>query len=135
MRNVLSCCVMLVLAVVALGCRHRGVDLPMAPVSGRVVYHGKPLGFGRVAFIHSSGQVAGAEIAADGTFTLTAYQGANRVSVECYDYQRPGSKTQRSRMGDDKSLIPDRYASYGTSGLTFEVKPGGDNKPEFTLKD
>jgi hypothetical protein len=38
-------------------------------------------------------------------------------------------------MGNDKSLIPDRYLSYGTSGLVFEVKPDGDNKATFTLTD
>jgi hypothetical protein len=100
-----------------------------------VIYHGKPLGFGRIALIHPSGQAAGAELGADGAFTMTAYQGVNSVSVECYDYQRPGSKTGPSRMGNDKSLIPDRYLSYGTSGLVFEVKPDGDNKATFTLTD
>jgi hypothetical protein len=134
MRSALYCCVLLTLAVVAVGCRHRGVDLPKAPVSGRVTYHGKPLGFGRIAFVHSSGQAAGGELADDGAFTLTAYQGPNSISVECYDYQRPGCKTGPSRTGNDKSLIPERYMSYGTSGLTFEVKPN-DNKAEFTLKD
>jgi hypothetical protein len=134
MRSAFYCCVVSLLAVLAFGCRHRGVDLPRAPVSGRVTYHGKPLQFGRIALIHSSGQAAGAELAADGAFTMTAYQGANSVSVECYDYQRPGSKSGPSRTGNDRSLIPDRYMSYGTSGLTFDVKPS-DNKAEFALKD
>ena len=122
--------------MVVLGCKGRGIALPTAPVSGKVTYHGKPLGFGRIAFIHSSGQAAGAEIAADGTFTLTAYQGNNHVAIECFDFDRPGSTKTRSRMmAENKSLIPDRYMNYGTSGLTFEVEPGKDNKAEFTLKD
>ena len=133
--NMLRYGTVLILVVAVLGCRHRGVALPTAPVSGRVTYQGKPLGFGRIAFIHSSGQAAGAEIAADGSFTLTAYQGGNRISIECFDTDKPGSTKKRSRMMDDsKSLIPDRFMNYGTSGLTFEVEPG-NNKAEFTLKD
>ena len=134
-RIVLSC--FLVLAVIAAsGCGgRRGIDLPTASVSGKVTYQGKPLSFGRVTFFHPSGHAAGADIAADGTFALNAYQGNNGLSVECYDYLRPGSRVQRSRMGDDKSLIPLRYSVYTTSGLTCEVKPGEGNKAEFTLTD
>ena len=133
--NMLRCGVLLILVLVAFGCKHRRVDLPTAPVSGRVTYQGKPLAFGRIAFIHSSGQAAGAKITADGSFTLAAFQGDNRIAIECFDYDKPGSTKKRSRMLDDnKSLIPDRYMNYGTSGLTFEVKPD-DNKAEFTLND
>lgn len=134
--SVLRCSVVLILAVAALGCRHRGVGLPTAPVSGRVTYQGKPLGFGRIAFIHSSGQAAGEEIGTDGTFTLTAYQGQNHIAIECFHTDKPGSTKKRPRMMHDRpiSLIPERYANYGTSGLTFDVKPG-DNTAEFTLKD
>ena len=134
MKNVLFFCVALILAMTAIGCRGRGVDLPTAFVSGQVTYQGKPLGFGRIAFINSSGQAAGAELAADGTFKMDAFQGVNSIMVECYEYQRPGSKTRPSRTGDDKSLIPNRYISYGTSRLKFEVKPA-DNKATFALKD
>jgi hypothetical protein len=136
MVNMLRYPVLLIAIVLVLGCRDRGITLPTAPVSGTITYQGKPLGFGKVVFFHPSGHAAGADIAADGTFTLTAYQGNNSVSVECFDTDRPGSTKARSRMMDDnKSLIPARYMSYGTSGLTFEVKPGEDNKSEFTLKD
>jgi hypothetical protein len=133
--RVARCGVVLILAVVAIGCKKRGIDLPTDPVSGHVTYQGKPLGFGRIIFHHPSGHALGADIAADGAFTLNVYQGNNNVSVECYDYQRPGSKVRRSRSGNDKSLIPVRYPNYGTSGLTFEIKAGENNKAEFTLKD
>lgn len=121
--------------VAAMGCGDGRVKLPTAPVAGTVTYQGKPLGFGKIIFFHPSGQAAGSNIAADGAFKLTAYQGQNRVAIECFEADRPGSTKARSRMMTDKSLIPDRYANYSTSGLTFEVKPGEDNKAEFTLKD
>jgi hypothetical protein len=130
------CCGLLILAVLVFGCRDRGIGLATAPVSGRVTYQGKPLGFGKVLFFHPSGHAASADIAADGSFTLTAYQGNNHVSVECYEADRPGStKTRERMMADNKILIPARYLSYGTSGLTFEVKPGENVKAEFALKD
>ena len=131
--NRLRCVVLLTAAVLVLGCRDRGVPLPTAPVSGKVLYDGKPLGFGRIALFHPSGHAKSADIAPDGTFSLVAYQGKNAISVECFDTDRPGSAKPRSfNMNENKSLIPDRYMSYGTSGLTFEVKPT-DNKAEFTL--
>jgi hypothetical protein len=122
-------------AVALFGCRHSGIDLPTAPVSGKVTYRGKPLGMGRIMFFHPSGHAAGAELAADGTFQLTSYQGQNQVAVECLETDLPGSTKVRSRMGTDKSLIPDRYANYSTSGLTFDVKPGSNEKADVNLKD
>lgn len=122
-------------ATVMSGCQHRGVDLPASPVSGRILYRGRPLTFGRIAFIHPSGQAAGTEISNDGMFKLNVFQGNNRVSIECYDTDKPGSAKKRSRMMEDnKSLIPDRYMNYGTSGLTLDVQGEVDNV-EFTLKD
>jgi hypothetical protein len=123
------------LAVTILGCGPRDGALPKAPVSGSVAYRGKPLSFGRVLFYHSSGHTVGADIAADGTFTLDAYQGENGVSIECYDYQRPGSKSQRSRTGGDSSLIPARYLSCGTSGLAITVQPAGTHDAALQLTD
>jgi hypothetical protein len=124
----------LVLALGLSGCNRHGIDLPMAPVSGKVSYQGKPLGFGRVIFFHTSGHAAGAELSPDGVFKLTAYQGSNAVAVECLDVDRPGSGRVRSRMGGEKSLIPERYANYSLSGLTLDVKPGENNNVEFALK-
>ncbi len=123
------------LAATIFGCGPRGGDLPKSPVSGSVTYQGKPLSFGRVLFYHSSGHTVGADIAADGTFALDVYQGENGVSIECYDYQRPGSKTQRSRAGGDTSMIPARYLSCGTSGLAITVEPDGKNDVVLELKD
>jgi hypothetical protein len=135
MMRMLRFSIALMFAMPMLGCRDRGAELPTAPVYGTVKYNRKPLSFGKVIFFHPSGHARGADIAADGTFKLNAYQGENRVAVECVEADRPGSTKARSRLGNDKSLIPNRYANYSTSALTFEVKPGGDNKAAFTLKD
>jgi hypothetical protein len=127
---------LLIIATLLLGCKNHGIEIPTAPVAGKVTYQGKPLGFGRILFFHPSGHAMGADIAPDGTYTLNAYQGNNCISVECFDCDVPGSSKERGRMmGDNNSLIPYRYLSYGTSGLTFEVKPGDENKADFNLKD
>ena len=134
--KVLHLSMALVAVALLFGCKGRGVDLPTASVSGRVTYQGKPLGFGKIIFFHPSSNAKGADIAADGTFSLIAYQGENCIAVECFDADKPGSKRQRSLFpGVDRSLIPERYMSYGASGLTCEVKPGDDNKVQFDLKD
>ena len=66
---------------------------------------------------------------------MKVFQGNNRVSIECNDTDKPGSVKKRSRMMEDnKSLIPDRYTNYGTSGLTLDVHAEVNNV-EFTLKD
>jgi hypothetical protein len=130
----------LAVVILAAGCRRHGIDLPSAPVAGQVTYHGKPLGYGRITFIHSSGHAAGAELASDGTYKLTAYQGANKISIVCLDCDAPGSNKKPMpgiEIGGtpaNKSMIPDRYANYGASGLTFDVKPD-TNKADFALVD
>jgi len=128
-------CMLPLILIAAIGCGGGRAKLPTASVAGVVMYHGKPLGMGRIIFFHPSGYAAGADLAVDGTFNLIAYQGNNHVAVECFDADRPGSKTIRSHMMTDKSLVPERYMNYSTSGLTFEVKPGKNNEAEFSLED
>lgn len=127
----IRCCLLLLMLAIV-GCGDGRVKLPTAPVTGTVTYQGKPLSSGNIAFFHPSGQAAGAKLEADGTFKLSAFQGSNKIAIECNE---PASDTGR-RMGKrPKSLIPERYVNYTTSGLTLEVKPGEKNTAEFTLTD
>lgn len=126
-------CLPLVL-MAAMGCGDGRVKLPSAPVAGTVAYRGKPLEVGRIVFYHPSGQAAAANLAADGTFKLVAFQGKNQVALQCY-VKPDSSRDTNIGLGPFKSLIPDRYADVNTSGLTFDVKPGENDKAEFALKD
>jgi hypothetical protein len=130
--NMLRCFIPLVLVLTA-GCGGDTTGLPMAVVSGSVTYQGKPLGGGRIAFLHPSGQARGADIGIDGRFTIVAFQGKNQVAVECFEQPAGRESGPRSMMAR-KSLVPDHYVEFGTSGLTLEVKPG-ENKAEFDLKN
>lgn len=121
--------------VAVMGCGDGSVKLPKSPVSGVVTYHGKPLGTGRVGFVHQSGQASSADLAADGTFKMDAFEGKNQVVVECLDPEK-STPNSKGRIGfpPQESLIPVRYSECSTSGLTCDVKPGG-SKVEFVLKD
>jgi hypothetical protein len=134
--SVLRCLLLLILAVVA-GCSRGTVALPKATVSGTVTRQGKPLVGGWIIFLHSSGQGVGGDISTDGTFKLDAFQGKNQVAIECFAPEQPGSSVKAGprSVTPRKSLIPIRYAEVATSGLTLEVKPGDNDKAEFTLTD
>jgi hypothetical protein len=95
----------------------------------------KPLNRGRIVFFHPSGQAVGADLGANGTFKLTAFQGANQIAIQCFDQPLP-SPEERGRIPTKppKSLIPERYIQPDTSGLTFDVKPGENEEAKFTLK-
>ena len=124
-------CFLPLMLTVALGCGGDKLGLPTAPVSGTVAYRAKPLSGGRIVFFHPSGQAVGADIGVDGSFRMVAFQGKNQVAVEYYEQPNGGEGGPRS-LTARKSLIPSRYAEFGTSGLMFEVKPG-DNTADFDL--
>ena len=127
-------CSLPVLLTVLMGCGGGTVSLPKASVAGSVTYQGKPLHTGRIIFFHPSGQAASGDLGAGGTFNLVAFQGKNQVAVECFEQPKSNLKSGPRTMMATKSLIPGRYTEFGTSGLTFDVKPG-ENKAEFVLKD
>jgi hypothetical protein len=128
----IRCSLLFLMLFAIMGCGDGRVKLPTAPVTGTVTYQGKPLTTGRIAFFHPSGQAAGAKLEADGTFKLSAFQGSNRIAIECNE---PESDTGGRRGVRPKSLIPERYINYTASGLTLEVKPGEKNTAEFMLTD
>src|SRR5438045_7936151 len=87
----LQLCMLVVLA----GC-NRGPK--MVPVTGKVIYNGRPLEFGVVMFQPPSGQPAQGKIQPDGTFNLSTYRlndgvvlGKHKVRIACYESMRPGT--------------------------------------------
>jgi hypothetical protein len=126
---------LLLLSAALCGCGDNRVRLPTASVSGTVSYQGRPLTAARITFLHSSGQAAAADVGPDGRFTVSAFQGNNQVAVTCVDADDPQFHHGGRGGAPSKSRIPKKYAEFGQSGLTFEVKPGEDNQAQFTLKD
>jgi hypothetical protein len=124
----------------ATGCGDGKPALPKATVTGIVTYQGKPLGIGKVVFLHCrSGQGTAVNLNADGRFTLSVFQGENQVTVESLT-DEPGSSGGGQHVARGlgmpawKSRIPVRYAEFATSGLTLDVKPD-NNEATFVLRD
>ena len=120
-----------------------GPDLPpMANVTGTVTLDGKPLPRGSVQFAPDPTSLPkGAKAAtavglidAEGHYTLKtagvegAIVGRHQVSVEA----RQEPKNEMDTW--PPSLIPEKYNTQQTSGLTFEVKAGEDNVIDIPLK-
>lgn len=132
----------LILGLFFFGCSGCGSGKPpVAPVSGKVVYQGKPLRFGYVFFHPEAGTQGRGAIQPDGTFTLTTYldnDGAqiakHKVRVTSFEVQDPAGDPKRFAGGTGKSLIPEKYTSLVTTDLSKEVA-AGPNTFEIVLED
>lgn len=110
------------------GCGRRPA---LAPVSGRVTLDGKPLEFGSVMIQPAAGPAARGTIQADGSFTVGTFTpgdgaivGPATVRVACYEQQRPGGPPPQGELALGKSLIPEKYTQFETSGITATVAAG-----------
>lgn len=128
--------------LVALGCD----SLPeTVPVSGTVSYKDSPLTFGSITFLPmSGGQPARGTIQSDGSYTLSTYKeddgavaGTHRVRIMCTTAQDPSNPVEigANDLVAGRLLIPRRYTQMGSSGLTADVQPSGENKFDFKLTD
>lgn len=109
------------------GCLSSGPEL--VAVSGTITYNGQPATQGAVTFQPAPGQPeelqpATGAINPDGTYTMTSAHGEGippgkyRVaimSMESVDLENPVQKW----------LVPQKYASPETSGLTADLSPSG----------
>jgi hypothetical protein len=114
----------------------------VVPVSGKVLYHGKPLQFGTVMFQPPTGQPAIGEIRPDGTFSLSTFRpndgavvGKHKVRIACYESQRGGGPKGPGEQSLGKLLIPQRYTLFDQSGLTAEVREDSNEPFVFELTD
>jgi hypothetical protein len=114
----------------------------MAPVTGKVLYNGKPLEFGSVTFQPPSGQAARGKIQSDGSFSLSTYRpgdgavvGSHKVRITCYESQGRTIAKGAGEQSLGKLLIPERYTFFDQSGLTAEVRPDPSGPIVFELSD
>ena len=131
----------LVIAVsilVVSGCSDDG----LVPISGQVLFKGKPLEFGSVMLQPVVGPPSSGVIQPDGSFELETHgvgvgasPGPNRVRVTCFESQRPGASSGSGvELALGRSLIPERYTNF-TSGLVVEIKPDHDEPLVIKLTD
>lgn len=135
--NVLALLPIVACVAIVAGCG--SPKTPTAEVSGNVTYRGKPLTSGAVLFQPSSGPTAKGDISSDGSFRLSTFGindgailGTHKVGISCYAPDA-AAKSPSHEPGLGKPLIPEKYLSFQTSGLTAEVKSDA-NYFEFELK-
>lgn len=142
--------------VSAVGCGG-GDRVEVYPVSGTVMYEGKPMvGGGSIAFVPTTprpGKTAGGEIRADGTYELSTYSpgdgsipGDFRVVVTQVVETEPESTPDSDGSGsaqptpnaatvvDQADRIPQVYADHRNSPLTATVEATSANQLNFDLK-
>jgi hypothetical protein len=128
--------VAVVATTIAAGC---GSRRELSPVTGKVRYRDQPLPFGTVVLQPEQGQPATGEIQPDGTFRMVtrgkgdgASVGLNQVRIACYEGQAPDARAKavaaRQEYSLGKPLIPEKYLSYDTSGISIDVR-AGTNEP------
>jgi hypothetical protein len=126
-----SATIVTILLVCLAGCR-RGPKI--VPVSGKVLYKGNSLTSGVVMFQPDSGPLARGTIEPDGSFRLTTKTagdgctvGRCQIRVACTEPQSEDAWARAAEVEPPtaKSLIPRRYAHFGSSGLVEEVREGG----------
>jgi hypothetical protein len=120
---------------------------PVYPVSGQVVYQGKPLEGASVTFSPLEGTHGGAgQTDVEGRFSLTTFEandgvpaGKYRVTVTKAEAivtphpDDPGAVNLPPLKVEQRHLIPERYSSPETSDLTAEVSESGENDFSFEL--
>ncbi|MFO0954367.1 MAG: hypothetical protein U0835_25055 [Isosphaeraceae bacterium] len=137
----------LLLALAPVGC---GGEPGLAAARGRITYKGQPVSKGEVFFSPEEPGKRGAQGTLDenGYYTLGtfgpgdgAYVGKHQVSIVSQGADKPippkmkGKMMEEDMQGSGDPLIPRKYFSPATSGLTAEVVSGGSNTFDFDLKD
>ena len=135
---------------VALSVAGCGGEPGLAGARGRVTYNGKPVTSGEVHFSPEEPGKRGAhgDIDSDGYYKLGtftpgdgAYVGKHKVSVVAVGPDKPVPPKMKGKMmpedmqGSGNPLVPRRYFSPDTSGLSADVEAGGSNDFPFELKD
>lgn len=131
--------VLVLAAMVGIGCSRKG-GLETAPVKGKITYKGKALPSGSIMFVPAEGPAAMGEINSEGQYELTTYAsgdgaviGNHKVTITALQDMKDALPEQRSPT--PPPIIPAKYLSDTTSGLTAEVKAKTTNEVNFDLKD
>ncbi len=127
-----SCWLGLLCLLVTSGCGGPG-DL-----SGTVTYKGKPLSTGTVNVVGGDGIICSGIIQDDGTFTVTGLvPGKVQIAVTSINpakqksIAKPKSGMEVAPKGDGSKwfAIPEQYADFERSGLTFDLERGPNSFP------
>lgn len=154
LRTLIPTMVLLPLALGAVGCGYRGTDERVKrrphtyPVTGVVMLAGEPVEGATVVFVSEpsdgSSQVAAVgRTDQAGRFRLRTFRdgdgavaGSHAVQIEKLTWVRqPADHPEDSAPSEPVSLLPERYRTAATSGLTATVTPSRTNDYRFDLRD
>ena len=133
------------------GCSPGGYSGPTGTVTGTVTLNGEPVPQGcTVAFVSDDGHVASGKTGSGGSYQLSAGEAGDRVPAATYKVS-VGAPASGDAMSDAEyekmmeaqsaagggaepeeeaqpagDVIPAKYRTTGTSGLSFEVKAGSN---------
>ena len=121
--------------LLVIGCSSEYPTPEMAEVKGKITYKGKPLPGGTVVFQTPDGKNRGvAPIMANGTYSMKSPLGEVKAAVVTRPPSAESMKNVEKRPAvrevhmpsnvDPKSLPPEKYERFETSGLTYTIKPG-----------
>lgn len=138
--------------ILGAGCGDGGPSV--ASVTGTVTYRGEPVGDALVTFIPEEGTPGNGTTDAAGKFTIStrgkpgAVLGLNKVTITKISTTGPKmpenptpddmrkAAEESARMSQSKSMIPDKYGTAFSSGLTATVtSDGAANVFTFDLTD
>lgn len=138
MNRLLASWLFCTIAALVAGCSS-SPQFETAQAAGRVTLDGKPVTQGSVVFTPPQGWPARGELDAEGRFTLSTYEtgdgailGQHEIVVIAQSGPDPSEHFERPPPAPTKWLIPERYGSRTTSGLTYEVHK--DQPNEITLE-
>lgn len=140
-RRFVNCVALAAVLAVSAGCGGIGdARSGLVQVTGKVTIDGTPLTSGMISFIPAQGTEAfNSPIDATGNYSLAAspsspgaLPGEYKVIVVATD--GPPKMGEKGTVIEAKSLVPEKFKSPETSGLTGSVKAGQPNVIDFPLK-
>lgn len=121
-------------ALCMVGCNNSG----LTTVTGKVTYNDKPVTTGTISFVSADKPTAYGEIEPDGSYSLKTVKPGDGATPGSYQVTVISLEDMGDRMPEDRNplpppMVPNKYSTAGTSGLTAEVEAGKENVIDFNL--
>ena len=102
-------------------------------VQGKISFNGQPVTRGAINFRAQSAGPLGGPIGADGSYSFELPPGQYAVRIDS-----PAPIPEGYKEGDplpqlEPRQVPEKYASFNSSGLTATIEPGGSQTIDFAL--
>lgn len=101
-------------------------------VRGSVTYNGQPVTSGLINFMAEGARPLGGGVSPDGTYEFQLPPGEYKVRIDTPPAVPEGPQTTDAVQFGPRQ-VPEKYATYATSGLTATVNPGGEQTIDFAL--